>query len=213
MLVLSSNNRHKLRLMPVANQFAFELFAEFVGPILGLSLLSNELGQALSLSRSAAWVYGADSIQYEYLFIGMLRERNGVAGEILRSLSLTSQDFVAIEPLHPLDSEVPRGTVFWNAEMREILESAEQEIRERKLFWVRTDHVLCRLVRAVANQQRPATEALCKAGLTPERFEEQINEYASRPQHLAAVLKESRLAGKLLRYGVDLSDVQLRARS
>ncbi len=122
----------------------------------------------MTCAREEAWASAHDSIGPGHILLGLLREEEGLAAGVLRSLGITAER-VHGERQHTagsLKGPTP-GPVPTTPEARKVLELALREEDTRRPDAVGTEHILLGLVGA-------DEEALVDFGVEADRVREEV---------------------------------------
>src|SRR5262249_30720352 len=142
--------------------------------------------RAMAVAREEAIRLGTGYIGPEHVFLGVLREPNGLGHVTLKGL---------LGDLSPLASEVEKlgapsmggaeagatapPQLPFTAETKYALEGALEEAAKLKHGYVGTEHLLLGLLR---ESEGVAARALRKHGLTPEQVRREVINRLPRPQ-------------------------------
>ncbi len=106
--------------------------------------------QVVVLAQDEARTLGNDSIGTEHLLLGLLREENGVAAQVLAALGITLEDartnaarVVGGTPGKPVTGQIP-----FTPQAKKVLELALREALSLGDNFIATEHVLLGLIRA-----------------------------------------------------------------
>lgn len=129
--------------------------------------------KALQLANDEAQQLQHAYIGAEHLLIGLVREEDGLGGQVLRSEGVT------FERVHELVTRVaPAGTATTSSNRRDltprtrqVLEYAVEEARRLNHAYIGTEHILLALIR---QGDGPAIDALRQLGLTSDRIRRDV---------------------------------------
>jgi predicted nucleotide-binding protein len=164
--------------------------------------------RVLSLAHQEAEQSRNNSIGTEHLLLGLMEEEGGVAGRVLRELSMTSDRVrEVVRRVTTSSSSFDPNRVELASETQQVLEHAVDEARRLGHHYIGTEHILLGLVRVDST----AMEVLRRLGVTAEQIRRQtrrvLNESASAPANnisSRADVRARSLSKVLLLYGRDL---------
>ncbi|MCC8082381.1 MAG: ATP-dependent Clp protease ATP-binding subunit [Lachnospiraceae bacterium] len=109
-----------------------------------LHAFTKQAQQALRLSQNLAKADGLRMLGTEYLLMGMVREKSGVAGEILRSLGLSEKMIqrVVADLILPIPAVHENDKPELTPEMERILRRASDLARQYDCEQIGTEHIL-----------------------------------------------------------------------
>ena len=104
--------------------------------------------KVLSFSQEEAQRFGHDYIGTEHLLLGLLRERDGVAANVLRSLGVELEAVRnAVESIIGRGSRVVLGDIGLTPRAKKVMELAVDEARRLNHHYIGTEHLLLGLLR------------------------------------------------------------------
>jgi len=106
--------------------------------------------RVVRLAQDEARAMGHDHVGTEHLLIGLLREQDGLGGNVLRELGVgVDQARAAVLMVVPRGEKAPRGQIRWTARAKHVLELALREALSLGHSFIGTEHLLLGLVREV----------------------------------------------------------------
>ncbi|MCS6860089.1 MAG: ATP-dependent Clp protease ATP-binding subunit [Abditibacteriales bacterium] len=140
--------------------------------------------KVILLGQEEAQRMGSSRVDTEHLLLGLVREHEGVAAQVLDKLNV-SINKVRHEIEHeviPAPTEPPSAEPKLTPRAKRVLELAADEARRMKHNYIGTEHLLLALLR---EKDGVAARVLRKFGLTLERVRQEVMEYLGpeTPQH------------------------------
>ncbi|MFQ5747537.1 MAG: ATP-dependent Clp protease ATP-binding subunit [Gemmatimonadota bacterium] len=110
---------------------------------------TERVRKVLAMAREEAIRLQHDYVGTEHILLGLIREGDGVAAEVLRNLAADFDDLLRLveENLRPGKSSTPMGELPYTTRAKKVLEYAMAEARELNHSYVGTEHLLLGLLR------------------------------------------------------------------
>ncbi|MDT8435275.1 MAG: ATP-dependent Clp protease ATP-binding subunit [Gemmatimonadota bacterium] len=110
---------------------------------------TDRVRKVLAMAREEAVRLQHDYVGTEHILLGLLREGEGVAAEILRNLAADGEELLRLveENVRPGTASTPIGELPYTTRAKKVLEYAIQESRELNHSYVGTEHLLLGLLR------------------------------------------------------------------
>ena len=141
------------------------LRAEVADAMIGASLHSGTTRQALEQARLSARWYGREHADPEDLLLGLVRQRTGLAAQLLAELGLDRRRLQsALDETAPASRGEPNAPDF-SARATAAIDNARSEAQQRSQTRVTTAHLLLALLNA---PDSPAPALLQRLGLDVE---------------------------------------------
>jgi ATP-dependent Clp protease ATP-binding subunit ClpC len=140
--------------------------------------------KVILLGQEEAQRMGSSRVDTEHLLLGLVREQEGVAAQVLDKLNVSvSRVRHEIEnEVMPAPPEPPSAEPKLTPRAKRVLELAADEARRMKHNYIGTEHLLLALLR---EKDGVAARVLRKFGLTLEKVRQEVMEYLGpdTPQH------------------------------
>jgi ATP-dependent Clp protease ATP-binding subunit ClpA len=171
--------------------------------------------RVLSLAQEEAERLNHPVIDTGHLLRGLLRDKSGIAGNVLRDLGTTREN---LEPilleLRPAGTEELQKTPVLTEEIKQALDLALDEVGRMGHKLIGTEHLLLGLMR---QSDTPAIQALARLGISPEEVRRAIQRILDQSpisgmgqktnpsvvQSPAEVTYQQQVAAPLMQYLVD----------
>jgi predicted nucleotide-binding protein len=180
----------------------------------GMERFTQKARHVLSFAHQEAERAHHDTIGPEHLLLGLMNEESGVAGRVLRELSLTDKRIrdVIFKSTNPSPSFDP-NQVELGIQTQQVLGNAVDEARRLGHHYIGTEHILLGLIRVDST----AVEVLDRLGVTADQIRKQTrrvlneNAAASPASNISARtdVRAKSLSQVLLMYGRDLEAKQV----
>ncbi len=110
---------------------------------------TDRVRKVLAMAREEAVRLQHDYVGTEHILLGLIREGDGVAAEVLRSLAADLDDLLRLveENIRPGKSTAAIGELPYTTRAKKVLEYAMAEARELNHSYVGTEHLLLGLLR------------------------------------------------------------------
>jgi ATP-dependent Clp protease ATP-binding subunit ClpC len=110
---------------------------------------TDRVRKVLAMAREEAVRLQHDYVGTEHILLGLIREGDGVAAEVLRSLAADLDDLLRLveENIRPGKSSAAIGELPYTTRAKKVLEYAMAEARELNHSYVGTEHLLLGLLR------------------------------------------------------------------
>jgi ATP-dependent Clp protease ATP-binding subunit ClpC len=144
----------------------------------GFERFTGRARRALGLAQDEAHRLGHNYIGTEHILIGLAREGNGVAAQVLGTLGADSDQIrVAVEAVIGRGDRAVQGESGLTPRAKRVLEFAVDEARRLGHHYVGTEHLLLGLMR---EREGIAAGVLERLGLNPDRVRSEILEALSQ---------------------------------
>lgn len=148
----------------------------------GMERFTQRARRVLSLAHQEAERSRSNFIGTEHLLIGLMEEEGGVAGRVLRELSMKKEQIrEVVSRISTPSPDFDPSRVELAAETQEVLENSVDEARRLGHHYIGTEHLLLGLVRV----EDAALEVLRRLGVTADQIRRQtrrvLNESYSSP--------------------------------
>ncbi len=144
----------------------------------GFERFTGRARRALGLAQEEAHRLGHNYIGTEHILIGLAREGNGVAAQVLGALGADSDQIrVAVESVIGRGDRAVQGESGLTPRAKRVLEFAVDEARRLGHHYVGTEHLLLGLMR---EREGIAAGVLERLGLRPDRVRSEILEALSQ---------------------------------
>ncbi|MGW8283023.1 MAG: ATP-dependent Clp protease ATP-binding subunit, partial [Gemmatimonadota bacterium] len=110
---------------------------------------TDRVRKVLAMAREEAVRLQHDYVGTEHILLGLIREGEGVAAEVLRNLAADLDDLLRLveENIRPGKATTPIGELPYTTRAKKVLEYAMAESRELNHSYVGTEHLLLGLLR------------------------------------------------------------------
>ncbi|MFV1979615.1 MAG: ATP-dependent Clp protease ATP-binding subunit [Rhodothermia bacterium] len=110
---------------------------------------TDRVRKVLAMAREEAVRLQHDYVGTEHILLGLIREGDGVAAEVLRNLAADLDDLLRLveDNIRPGKSSTPIGELPYTTRAKKVLEYAMAEARELNHSYVGTEHLLLGLLR------------------------------------------------------------------
>jgi len=110
---------------------------------------TDRVRKVLAMAREEAVRLQHDYVGTEHILLGLIREGDGVAAEVLRNLAADLEDLLRLveDNIRPGKSSTPIGELPYTTRAKKVLEYAMAEARELNHSYVGTEHLLLGLLR------------------------------------------------------------------
>lgn len=110
---------------------------------------TDRVRKVLAMAREEAVRLQHDYVGTEHILLGLIREGDGVAAEVLRNLAADLDDLLRLveDNIRPGKSTTPIGELPYTTRAKKVLEYAMAEARELNHSYVGTEHLLLGLLR------------------------------------------------------------------
>ena len=110
---------------------------------------TDRVRKVLAMAREEAVRLQHDYVGTEHILLGLIREGEGVAAEVLRNLAADLDDLLRLveENLRAGKATTPIGELPYTTRAKKVLEYAMAESRELNHSYVGTEHLLLGLLR------------------------------------------------------------------
>lgn len=125
--------------------------------------------QVVVLAQDEARDHGHPYIGSEHILVGLIRERDGIAAEVIRRAGLNVDDVRAKLP--PGEKDRPIGQIPFLRQAVRVLEAAGAAADSMNHSWVGTEHLLLGLVIEEGNL---ASQILGELGVAPTSVHERV---------------------------------------
>ena len=139
---------------------------------LSFDSFTKRANNALQLATEEARALNHGYIGTEHLLLGLIRERNGVSGEVLHRLGVTlDQARGATQALQGVGQYPAPEVQPLSKRAREAIERAVEESRQLDHIFVGTEHVLLGII---ATSNGAAAEVLNRLGLPADQVRAEV---------------------------------------
>jgi ATP-dependent Clp protease ATP-binding subunit ClpA len=136
--------------------------------------------QVVVLAQEEARALKHNYIGTEHLLLGLLREEEGVAARVLRSLGLTAEEVrAALKRIVGVGDEAAEGQVPFTPRAKKVLELALRDALALGDDYIRPEHLLFGLVR---ENEGVASQILDERGATRDRVRDELFRVLERPE-------------------------------
>ena len=125
----------------------------------------------------------------EHLLIGLIREEEGIAAQVLRSFGITLEPVKerVRQRIRPSPATTPTATLPFTPQVQKVLELALREAMELKSDYVGPEHLLLGLLR----EGDGAVQVLTELGADPHRVRQRVIELVTTSASLDANGRQS----------------------
>ena len=176
--------------------------------------LTEKAKEALNYAAEAALEMGQNYVGTEHLLVGLIREKDGVAGKILEANNVTDEQVTEkIDALigtgEPISGINPEAT----PRTKRVIENSYREARSMGHNYVGTEHLLIAVLR---ESESIGVKILLELGVSPQKLYNEIlsllNEGAADGEETAGRQSGRAKAGKsdtptLMKFGRDLTQM------
>ncbi|MBE3008474.1 hypothetical protein IL992_04635 [Microbispora sp. NEAU-D428] len=144
--------------------------------------LTNRARRVVTLSQDEARMLNHDSIGTEHILLGLIREGEGVAAQVLLSLGLGLEGVrLQVKEIVGHGQSATSGFLPFTPSAGEVLQMSNQESTQRGLDYIGTEHILLALVR---DHESVAAQVLVKLGADLDQVrqttDELVRQYLAR---------------------------------
>ncbi|HAJ80340.1 MAG TPA: ATP-dependent Clp protease ATP-binding subunit ClpC, partial [Fibrobacteres bacterium] len=167
-------------------------------------MFTDRVKKVLQIAREEAVRLGNDYVGTEHLLLGLIKEGDGVAVAVLRSMSIDIDDLVATieKTITSTGGMMTIGQMLpFTPRAKKVLEIAANEARSMSHKYIGTEHLLLALMK---DTESTASNALASAGLEYEKVKEEINRVL-RGGEVSSTQKEKSKTPFLDHFGRDLT--------
>jgi ATP-dependent Clp protease ATP-binding subunit ClpC len=167
-------------------------------------MFTDRVKKVMQIAREEAVRLGNDYVGTEHLLLGLIKEGDGVAVAVLRSMNIDLEDLSAnIEKaITSTGGMMTIGQMLpFTPRAKKVLEIAANEARSMSHKYIGTEHLLLALMK---DTESTASNALGSSGLEYEKVKEEINRVL-RGGETAAAPKEKSKTPFLDHFGRDLT--------
>ena len=159
--------------------------------------------QAVVLAQDEARLFGHGHIGTEHLLLGVLREEEGVAAEVLAALGVTLADVrAAVEETVGRGEGTPTGQMPFTPRGKQALELSLREALRLDHNWIGTEHILLALTRM---PESAGGRILARAGVDEETARTAVLERVGRGGKVRRRVVRTPVAAK---WDYDVADVE-----
>ena len=176
--------------------------------------LTEKAKEALNYAAEAALEMGQNYVGTEHLLVGLIREKDGVAGKILEANNVTDEQVIEkIDALigtgEPISGINPEAT----PRTKRVIENSYREARSMGHNYVGTEHLLIAVLR---ESESIGVKILLELGVSPQKLYNEIlsllNEGAADGEETAGRQSGRAKSGKsdtptLMKFGRDLTQM------
>lgn len=176
--------------------------------------LTEKAKEALNYAAEAALEMGQNYVGTEHLLVGLIREKDGVAGKILEANNVTDEQVIEkIDALigtgEPISGINPEAT----PRTKRVIENSYREARSMGHNYVGTEHLLIAVLR---ESESIGVKILLELGVSPQKLYNEIlsllNEGAADGEETAGRQSGRARSGKsdtptLMKFGRDLTQM------
>ena len=176
--------------------------------------LTEKAKEALNYAEEAALEMGQNYVGTEHLLVGLIREKDGVAGKILEANNVTDEQVIEkIDALigtgEPISGINPEAT----PRTKRVIENSYREARSMGHNYVGTEHLLIAVLR---ESESIGVKILLELGVSPQKLYNEIlsllNEGAADGEETAGRQSGRAKSGKsdtptLMKFGRDLTQM------
>ena len=138
-----------------------------------LDRFTKHARQVLQIAQEEAVRLNHNYIGTEHLLLGLAKEENGLASQVLREVGATSAEVVrAVERMAPRNPRPPFGKPTLTPRTKRVIELAVEEARQMGHPYIGTEHLLLGLVR---EDEGIAAEVLRSLGASLDKVRQQTN--------------------------------------
>ena len=167
-------------------------------------MFTDRVKKVMQIAREEAVRLGNDYVGTEHLLLGLIKEGDGVAVAVLRSMSIDLEELSAnIEKtITSTGGMMTIGQMLpFTPRAKKVLEIAANEARSMSHKYIGTEHLLLALMK---DTESTASNALASAGLEYEKVKEEINRVL-RGGEVSSAQKEKSKTPFLDHFGRDLT--------
>ncbi len=169
-------------------------------------MFTDRVKKVMQIAREEAVRLGNDYVGTEHLLLGLIKEGDGVAVAVLRSMSIDLEELAAnIEKtITSTGGMMTIGQMLpFTPRAKKVLEIAANEARSMSHKYIGTEHLLLALMK---DNESTASNALGSAGLEYEKIKEEINRVL-RGGETSSAPKEKSKTPFLDHFGRDLTSL------
>jgi ATP-dependent Clp protease ATP-binding subunit ClpC len=167
-------------------------------------MFTDRVKKVMQIAREEAVRLGNDYVGTEHLLLGLIKEGDGVAVAVLRSMNIDLDELAAnIEKtITSTGGMMTIGQMLpFTPRAKKVLEIAANEARSMSHKYIGTEHLLLALMK---DTESTASNALASAGLEYEKVKEEINRVL-RGGEVSSTQKEKSKTPFLDHFGRDLT--------
>ncbi len=168
---------------------------------------SEQAKRAIMIAQEEAINFNHDYIGTEHILIGLIKEEEGIAAQVLREFGLNLDKVMEeVEHLVGRGEDQKAGEVTFTPRSKKVLELASQEASQLKHNYIGTEHILLGLIKEGSGM---AIRILANLGVEPERVYSEVIKILmeSEPQSSSSLPmeKKSTRTPALDEFGRDLT--------
>ena len=146
---------------------------------------TEQTKRAIMIAQQEAINFNHDYIGTEHLLIGLIKEEEGIASQVLRELGITADKVIEeVEHLVGREEYQKANEITFTPRSKKVLELASQEASQLKHNYIGTEHILLGLIKEGSGM---AIKILTNLGINPENVYSEVMRalMESEPQGLA----------------------------
>ncbi len=170
-------------------------------------MFTDRVKKVMQIAREESVRLGNDYVGTEHLLLGLIKEGDGVAVAVMRSMGVDLEELTAnIEKaITSTGGMMTIGQMLpFTPRAKKVLEMAANEARTMSHKYIGTEHLLLALMK---DAESAAANALAAAGLDYERVKEEINRVLRGGESVSAAAKEKSKTPFLDHFGRDLTQL------
>ncbi len=170
-------------------------------------MFTDRVKKVMQIAREEAVRLGNDYVGTEHLLLGLIKEGDGVAVAVLRSMGIDLDELAAnIEKaITSTGGMMTIGQMLpFTPRAKKVLEIAANEARSMSHKYIGTEHLLLALMK---DTESTASNALASAGLEYDRVKEEISRVLRGGETVGAAPKEKSKTPFLDHFGRDLTQM------
>jgi ATP-dependent Clp protease ATP-binding subunit ClpC len=170
-------------------------------------MFTDRVKKVMQIAREESVRLGNDYVGTEHLLLGLIKEGDGVAVAVMRSMGVDLEELTAnIEKtITSTGGMMTIGQMLpFTPRAKKVLEIAANEARSMSHKYIGTEHLLLALMK---DTESAAANALAAAGLEYERVKEEINRVLRGGETVGGAAKEKSKTPFLDHFGRDLTSM------
>lgn len=168
-------------------------------------MFTDRVKKVMQIAREESVRLGNDYVGTEHLLLGLIKEGDGVAVAVMRSMGVDLDELTASieKTITSTGGMMTIGQMLpFTPRAKKVLEIAANEARSMSHKYIGTEHLLLALMK---DTESAAANALAAAGLEYERVKEEINRVLRGGETVSGAAKEKSKTPFLDHFGRDLT--------
>ncbi|MBN1578173.1 MAG: ATP-dependent Clp protease ATP-binding subunit [Chitinispirillaceae bacterium] len=170
-------------------------------------MFTDRVKKVMQIAREESVRLGNDYVGTEHLLLGLVKEGDGVAVAVMRSMGIDLEDLSATieKTITSTGGMMTIGQMLpFTPRAKKVLEIAANEARAMSHKYIGTEHLLLALMK---DTESAAANALAAAGLDYDRVKEEINRVLRGGESVGGASKEKSKTPFLDHFGRDLTQL------